>query len=151
MVATEYVAAPTLEQLRDRGLAGVDKRRLIDRLATLYAGLHERRLLHADLHVGNILVTDSDLHIVDLESVRPFGSAARVVTKNLVRLNRDFLDTSLVSSADRMRFLDRYLRHEADRRRRRRTIFVRVHELTVAKLAERGQRFTAGGRSGAEV
>lgn len=143
VIACEYVEAPTLEQLRDRKLAGVDKRSLIERLARLFAGLHERKLLHADLHVGNILVTDEDLYVLDLESMRPLGTTSRVVTKNLVRLNRDFLDTSLISNSDRMRFLDRYLWHEADRRRRRRTIFARVRTLTEAKLAERGQRFSA--------
>lgn len=144
VVISEHVAAPTLEELRDRDLSNTDKRVLIDRVASLLAKMHNLRLLHADFHVGNLLVHDDELYVLDLESMRPYGRSARVAMKNLVRLNRDFLDTSMVSRSDRMRFLDRYLRHAADRRRRRRALFDKVRLKTEAKLVERGERFVPG-------
>ncbi|MEQ8280382.1 MAG: lipopolysaccharide kinase InaA family protein [Deltaproteobacteria bacterium] len=141
LFVAEYVEAPTLERLRDAGLEDTDKRQLIDRVAGLLATMHARRLLHADFHVGNVLVAPEALYVLDLESMRPYGRRSGVVLKNLVRLNRDFLDLGLVTSADRMRFLDRYLKHQADRSRRRRSLFDVVRVKTEAKLLERGEQF----------
>ncbi len=141
LYVSEFIEAPTLERLRDRDLEATDKRRLIERLAALLAAMHDRRLLHADFHVGNLLVAPDALYVLDLESMRPFGFGSRVAMKNLVRLNRDFLDLGLVTRTDRMRFLDRYLRHQADRRRRRRALFESVRRRTEEKLLERGERF----------
>lgn len=141
LFVSEYIEAPTLERLRDRELEAIDKRRLIERVAELLRVMHDRRLLHADFHVGNLLVAPEALYVLDLESMRPFGFGSRVAMKNLVRLNRDFLDLGLVTRTDRMRFLDRYLKHQADRLRRRRALFEAVRRRTEDKLLERGERF----------
>ncbi len=145
---TEYIFAPSLIELRDgRLLAGMapgnlgDKRALLRRVADLFARLHARGLFHGDLHAGNLLVQEGALMVIDLESFRTVRLPRRALTKNLVRLNRDFLDTRQLSTTDRMRFLDAYLKHQPGRRTLRRDLFLRLSEATQAKLRDRGEAF----------
>lgn len=146
---SEYVFAPSLTELRDEQLAPVEgrrdalleKRTLIRRIAEFVGELHDRGLFHGDLHAGNLLVADGAVMLIDLESLRSIGVMGRAPVRNLARLNRDFLDRSLVTRADRMRFLDTYLRHRSDRAARRRALFLRLAKETEEKLAERGESF----------
>lgn len=147
----EHVGAPTLTELRDgrlslmplsmEGLA--EKRALIRRVAALLRTMHTRGVFHADLHPGNILVDGDRLLVVDLESVRSFSLPGRATMKNLVRLNRDFLSTRMITRADRMRFLETYLLHEADARTRARMLWAKIRRATERKLLERGEAFHA--------
>ncbi|MCC7384690.1 MAG: phosphotransferase [Deltaproteobacteria bacterium] len=146
---SEYIFAPTLTELRDQAFAPaegradalLEKRTLIRRVAELIDDLHRRGLFHGDLHAGNLLVAEGSLVLIDLESVRSARLRSRGQLANLVRLNRDFLDTKLVSRADRLRFLEAYLRRDGDRTERR-ELFARVATETDKKLAERGEAFT---------
>lgn len=148
----EFVFAPSLTELRDERLAPVEggrdvlleKRTLIRMVADFLRELHAKGLFHGDLHAGNLLVADGGVMLIDLESVRPLGLTRHAALKNLVRLNRDFLDTSLISRSDRLRFLDQYLRHQSDRREKRRSLFSRVAEETQDKLQARGEGFWRG-------
>ena len=151
--AFEHVGAPTLMDIRDGRLsllptigqgAIAEKRALIVRVARLLAKLHANGLFHGDLHPANILVEKDRLLIVDLESMRSVSFPGRVALKNLVRLNRDFLDTRLVTRTDRLRFLKAYLEHQADRETQLRLLWDRVRRATEEKLVERGQAFGAG-------
>jgi tRNA A-37 threonylcarbamoyl transferase component Bud32 len=149
---SEYIFAPTLTELRDEQLAPVEgrrdalleKRTLIRRVAELVRDLHERGLFHGDLHAGNLLVAERSILLIDLDSMRSSLMSPKAPIKNLLRLNRDFLDTARVSRADRMRFLDVYLAHSADRVARRRGLFERLAAETEEKLKARGESFWRG-------
>ena len=58
-----------------------------------------------------------------------------------MRLNRDFLDTRLITTTDRLRFLTHYTRHQPNRRAVRLALFERIHSATQSKLVERGEAF----------
>jgi tRNA A-37 threonylcarbamoyl transferase component Bud32 len=148
---TEYVLAPTLVELRDTGMqmlgvrgpgaALIEKRALIERIATLMRKMHAHGVFHADLHAGNILVTPEAVLLIDLESMRRFAVPHRASVKNLIRLNRAFLDTRIITRTDRMRFLRAYLRHQPDRPNRLRVLWARVLAETELKLNELGEAF----------
>lgn len=147
-VVSEYVFAPTLVEIRDRGFVTAEgrdflaeKRAVVQRTAELLRTLHAHGIFHGDLHAGNLLVSDEGLMLIDLESLRTLRLPGRAPLKNLVRLNRDFLDTRLITTADRLRFLAHYLRHQPDPRAARRALFARIHDLTRTKLVERGEAF----------
>ena len=148
--AFEHVGAPTLTEIRDNqlnlmplGLEGLaEKRALVRRLAVLIRTMHQQDVFHGDLHPGNILVTKEGLLVVDLESIRTTSWPGRATMKNLVRLNRDFRDTTMITRTDRMRFLKTYLQHEANQRDRIRGLWHRVLGATQRKLSERGEVFS---------
>ncbi len=148
--AFEHVGAPTLMDIRDGrlsllptlGAGGIaEKRALLVRVATLLARMHAHGLFHGDLHPANILVEKDRLLVVDLDSMRSVSFPGRAELKNLVRLNRDFLDTRLVTRTDRLRFLRTYLRSQADPETRLRALWQRLQTATAEKLVERGQAF----------
>lgn len=147
--ATEYIFAHTLVDIRDKGMSmlGVGgrafhaKRALIERVAAVFRSMHAHRMFHADLHAGNLLIDDESVLVIDLESMRRFPLPGRATLRSLVRLNRSFLDTRQISRSDRLRFLRSYLRHQADRRARERTLWKRVLEGTRRKLAELDEAF----------
>ncbi len=147
--AYEFLAGVTLAELRDArfqatglGLGSSTKAAVGEQLAALVRSLHAQGIFHGDLHAKNILVTKDGMALLDLESIRTFwASRRRMVIKNLVRLNRDFLDLSLVTRTDRMRFLQTYLQHEADRDAGRRALWRRVQVATEVKLRARGESF----------
>jgi tRNA A-37 threonylcarbamoyl transferase component Bud32 len=148
---TEYVLAQTLVEVRDQGMSMVgvggpgsaltEKRALIDRVAKVFRTMHAFGMFHADLHPGNILVTKDAVMIIDLESMRRIVFPNRLVMQNLIKLNRSFTDTRLITRTDRLRFLRAYLRHQADRPHRTRTLWDKVLEGTKIKLLEMGEAF----------
>lgn len=91
-------------------------RRLARRLGAWIARLHERGIVHPDLHPGNLLLDASACHrlrflLIDVHDVsfqsRPLSWPAS--RDNLVLLNRWF--QLRVSRTDRLRFWRAYLRH----------------------------------------
>jgi tRNA A-37 threonylcarbamoyl transferase component Bud32 len=148
---TEYVLAPTLVEVRDTGMSmlGVrgpgaaitEKRALIDRVAIMLRTMHAFGMFHADLHPGNLLVTKDAVLLIDLESMRRIVFPNRLVMQNLVKLNRSFTDTKVITRTDRMRFLRAYLKHQADRQHRMRTLWDKVLAATEMKLLDLGEAF----------
>jgi hypothetical protein len=77
--------------------------------------MHDRQVSHRDLKAPNVLMTGADpltaepvlIDLVGVEAGRPVPEAVRV--RDLARLNASFLDSPLVSRADRLRFLRAYL------------------------------------------
>jgi tRNA A-37 threonylcarbamoyl transferase component Bud32 len=116
---------------------------LLRQVAELYARLHQHGIFHADLHAGNLLVTEHGLAPIDLVSLRRFSFRERAALKNLARLNRDFLDRGALSTADRFRFLLAYLRHQSSARAQARDLFRAVHQETLAKLERYGGAFSS--------
>jgi len=150
-VVSEYIFAPTLVEIRDRGLATADprtsdffreKHEVLQHVAELFRTMDARGVFHGDLHAGNLLVDGPRVLVLDLESVRTMRVPGRSpMLANLVRLNRDFLDTRLVTTSDRLRFLSHYLRYVPDRATARRALFRRVHAATREKMVARGEAF----------
>jgi tRNA A-37 threonylcarbamoyl transferase component Bud32 len=150
--ATEHVLLPALVEVRDSrlsmamagpgdGAAIAEKRALIDRIASMLRKMHAHGLFHADLHAGNLLVAPDSVWVIDLESMRSFAFAEHATVRALVRLNRAFLDTRMITRTDRMRFLRSYLQHQADRTSRTRELWNKVLTATQAKLRELGEAF----------
>ncbi len=100
-------------------------RRLLPALADLVAALHRAGFVHRDLYLSHVFfdpdapVGDS-LRLIDLQRVkRPERNLTRWIIKDLAALNYSTPQT-LVSGADRVRWLKRYLRQQrldADARR----------------------------------
>jgi len=97
-------------------------RMLTDRLAEAVARAHQFGFEHFDMHVGNLLVTESDgaapaITFVDLHAVRINRPVTgRAVVRNLAQLNQWFMRHA--SRSTRLRFLMHYLtwrKHFAER------------------------------------
>lgn len=151
------------------GPALAEKRALIHKVAEVLRTMHAHGVFHGDLHPGNILIrralepappaaaapdraspgspspgelAAAEVFVIDLESMRTFTLAERARIKSLVRLNRAFLDTRLITRTDRLRFLTTYLRHHGARAERTRELWARVLDKTRLKLSELGQVFS---------
>ncbi|MDO8446310.1 MAG: lipopolysaccharide kinase InaA family protein [Deltaproteobacteria bacterium] len=89
------------------------KRELTVALAGFVKGLHLEGVYHGDFDIFNILTRYKEgfeFYLIDTGGIRSIrGISHRRRIKNLERINRFFLDTRVVSSTDRMRFLRIYL------------------------------------------
>ncbi|MGE3806906.1 MAG: lipopolysaccharide kinase InaA family protein, partial [Gemmataceae bacterium] len=88
-------------------------RLLVERLARLIRTLHQRRIAHRDLKAANLLVSgpcdDPQLHFIDLVGIAQAAHLPRQRRiQNLARLNASFLQSKVISHADRLRFLALY-------------------------------------------
>jgi len=77
--------------------------------------MHDRDICHGDLKSNNILVEkktgkEDKPYLVDLDSARiKKGVKKEDRIRDLARLNASLLDTKIVSTPDRLRFLKHYL------------------------------------------
>jgi hypothetical protein len=130
-VVTEYVFAPTLIEFRDqrwlerRGRDTVlEKRALIRRVADLLRDLDAKGALRFELSLEHLLVPEQGaLVLVDLEPKTRW----RGPVPGLARLERAFQRP--LSRTDRMRFVDAFVRHAADRATQRRALFTEIGKL----------------------
>jgi tRNA A-37 threonylcarbamoyl transferase component Bud32 len=136
---TEYCAAPSLGRIRDAGFVGPlsAKRALIRAVASVLQQLRLAGVVHGDPNLDNFLVDGERVLLLDLESIRRIPRVERATLRNLVRLNRDFLDTRRVSRTDRLRFLRAYLGEGSAWK----ALYRRIAERTARKLEERGEAF----------
>lgn len=91
-----------------------EKRTLSERVADEMRRLHEAGVYHADITLKNILLSGSDVYIIDLDKARmPGRPEERMAVENLSRLNRSVEKLlgrrGTVTRADKLRFLRRYL------------------------------------------
>jgi len=143
-----------LVTLLKHGLAGTTagalthKNSLIQEVAQLVRTMHERGISHGDLKSANILVQktpsqNEKCYLVDLDraSIKKRGKKEFVI-RDLARLNASLLDTKIVSTPDRLRFLKYYLRvHKTgDQKAREYWQAIAVH--TQKKLKKSGRKFT---------
>jgi tRNA A-37 threonylcarbamoyl transferase component Bud32 len=101
-VVTEELAET--EILRDVLARGDRTRRLLDALGRFARSLHEIGFEHLDFHVGNILVRDEELFIIDVHRAKlgsPLNEDQR--RRNIAFLLLSFI--GFVSTADMLRFL----------------------------------------------
>jgi heptose I phosphotransferase len=93
----------------------------INRLADLTKRFHDSGLRHRDFYLAHIFLTESDeLYLIDLQRVfQPVLLAGRFRVKDIAQLHYSS-PGDIISCADRLRFLKRYLGREkltsADRR-----------------------------------
>ncbi len=113
VVTREIEEAPNLLTLLPL-LPAARKRRLIERVADGVRRLHEAGIYHGDLTLQNILADDRSVYFIDLDNA--LLKTRRVESldlTNLSRLNRSveklFGTRGCVTTADRLRFLRRYL------------------------------------------
>lgn len=86
-----------------------EKHRLTREFARLVRLLHERGVVHRDLHARNVMIApQGQLRLVDLQALRLRRRLSwRERLRNLVEINRGFMHN--FSAADRLRFLFAYL------------------------------------------
>jgi tRNA A-37 threonylcarbamoyl transferase component Bud32 len=114
VVAREVQGASDLLALAE-GLSPARKRDLIHRVADEMRRLHEAGVYHADLTLKNILLSGSDVYIIDLDKATLSGRRSDALdVMNLSRLNRSVEKLlggrGSVTRVDKIRFLRRYLR-----------------------------------------
>jgi tRNA A-37 threonylcarbamoyl transferase component Bud32 len=134
-VVGEWVEAPDLYAFVDArygplGRAGRDD--VLFRLARMIRRLHARGAFHHDLKGGNVLVSDRDFLLVDLDRVtfhREVSDGDRQF--NLAQLNASV--AAPVTRADRLRFLRYYLGRDRKRWMRRRAWVREIMRITVAR------------------
>lgn len=97
------------------------KKILIQQVSHMLRDLHECGICHRDLKASNILVQNipgqtQKLYLVDLDSARiqkKIGVNGRI--RDLARLNASLFYSTGISTADRLRFLQNYLRTRSAR------------------------------------
>lgn len=111
----------SLNALLQEGLSGTSneaperKNALIQQVANMVREMHDRDICHGDLKSNNILVEkkagkEDKPYLVDLDSARiKKGVKKEDRIRDLARLNASLLDTKIVSTPDRLRFLKHYL------------------------------------------
>jgi len=130
----------------DPGTRSVDvatRRSMYGALARFVGQIHDVGVYPHDLKAGNIMIErDPDgawrFFLIDLDNCRigrrPLPKRRRV--RNLMQLNKSFLDTRKVNMSARMRFLLTYLgQREAS------GYWKRVRRATLRHLRKKGQRF----------
>jgi hypothetical protein len=115
-------------------------RRCVERVAVLVRELHRRRLAHRDLKAANILVQTAEADprpwLVDLVGVYRYHHLPRLRrVQNLARLHASFLQSPLVTRADKLRFLRVYLQCGLFGRERWKGWWREVERATQAKVA----------------
>jgi hypothetical protein len=132
-LATEYVDAPILVELREHGLGllGVrprecalqEKRALIERVASVLRALEARGYVSDTIDASRLLVTARDVVVLDPGSFREARRRERAWLATLARLDAAFAGWSELTRADRLRFLDAFVRHDPGRPARRRALW----------------------------
>jgi len=120
---------------------------LLQQGAHILRRMHERGVRHGDLKASNILVQKrlngkDHLYLIDLDSAR----IKRKITdkdrvKDLARLNASLLDTTIVSTSDRLRFLHYYLNIRRSRDQQLRGYWKAISYQTQKKLKKAGREF----------
>ena len=124
-----------------------NKNILIQQTAHLIRAMHDRGIWHGDLKSANILVEKKEgqedtLYLVDLDSTRIKTRLERKDTiGDLARLNVSLLNTRIVSTPDRLRFLKYYLNISKKRDIRLRNYWKEAVLKTQKKLKKSGRRF----------
>lgn len=125
------------------------KRSLARQCAHFVRHLHERGIYHADLKASNILIRENgagefEFYLIDLDNVKICSRVNRYPRyRNLMQLNKSFLDRRIMTRTDRLTFLLAYLRFCSRDRRELRRIWNRVSRLTSLRLHKTDKAFTS--------
>ena len=124
------------------------KHALIRKAAHVIRAMHDRGIRHGDLKSANILVEKKEgqndtLYLVDLDSTK---IKTRLERKDkigdLARLNVSLLNTRIVSTSDRLRFLKHYLHVSKKKDGGVRNYWKETVLKTQKKLKQSGRNFT---------
>ncbi len=113
--------------------------------ACILRRMHERGVCHGDLKASNILVQKKagqkeKLYLADLDSARVKKSVKEEdKIRDLARLNASLLDTRAVSTPERLRLLQYYLRQTGDQKVQE--YWKTILERTQNKLKKTGRKF----------
>ena len=154
-----------------QGLSLTEKRGLIRSMAEFLAQLHVAGVYHGDLTARNILVEEGRgsvqgsptpapsqagsglteiplrVYLIDLDAVRSthwISDACRM--KNLDELGRNFLDLRVLSTSDRGRFLQSYLKANPKETRTFKQLFRCVFQRAQEQLRKNGKQFVYSGK-----
>jgi serine/threonine protein kinase len=133
---------------RDAGGRHAEIGRFMRALALFLRKVHRVGIYHGDMKATNILVGMNrdgtpSFFLTDLDFVRTrLDLSRRQVLRNLLQINKSFLDLGLISIRDRQRFLKFYL--GPPRRGELRGIWKTVSRRTRRHLRKAGRRFHHG-------
>lgn len=126
LITAALEACTKLSDLHRTGVAGVDRRALIDLVAATARQMHGAGLHHQDFYLGHLLLPNASLegqapldrlYVIDLGRVRHQRTLSRRwIVKDLAQLN---YSATGVSQRDQLRFLRAYLGRDLQRDDRR--------------------------------
>lgn len=125
------------------------KRRLLNQFARFVGNLHDLSIYHGDLKASNILVQEKKpgeyaFYLIDLDYVKVCCSVNRYQRyRNLMQLNKSFLDRKIISQTDRLDFLRAYLRFSSRNPKVVRRAWYVVTQLTARRLRKTSKSFSS--------
>ena len=125
------------------------KRKLITQFAHFVNRLHGLWIYHGDLKASNILIkelgpSDFEFYLIDLDHVKVccyLNLYQRY--RNIMQLNKSFLDRKCISMTDRLGFLHTYLRFSSRNKRTVRQAWNIVSFLTSLRLRKTEKAFSS--------
>ena len=114
----EIPGVVTLAEALDHASPGWEAIQLAREAALVVRRLHDAEIIHRDLNLGNLLVREREVFVIDLDGaeILPAVSPARRF-KNLSRLDRSYVkrfgDSGPLSHADRRELLETYCAGDA--------------------------------------
>ncbi len=125
------------------------KKRLLTQFARFVRHIHELWIYHGDLKASNILIEETSpgefqFYLIDLDHVKICCTINRFQRyRNLMQVNKSFLDRSALSMTDRLTFLKAYLGPNARKKRTLQRAWTVVNHLTTRRLRKTDKSFSA--------
>ncbi len=153
---SEYLpkALPLVLYLQDRFAPPISpqerkiKRQLIVQFARFVRRIHELLVYHGDFKASNVLIEEKEpgafrFYLIDLDYVKICCTLNRFQRyRNLMQLNKSFLDRKTLSMTDRLTFLKTYLGTDARNPRTLHRVWTRVTHLTTRRLKKTAKSFS---------
>lgn len=125
------------------------KRQLLVRFARFVRRTHELWIYHGDLKASNIMIREDGIgnfqfYLIDLDHVKVCCTINRFQRyRNLMQLNKSFLDRRLISMTDRLAFLKAYLGPDSCHKRTLQRAWTVVTHLTARRLKKTSKAFSS--------
>ena len=125
------------------------KRQLIVQFARFARRIHELGVYHGDFKASNVLIEEKEpgefhFYLIDLDYVKICCALNRFQRyRNLMQLNKSFLDRKTLSMPDRLIFLKTYLGTASRNKRTLRRAWARVTRLTTRRLKKTAKAFSS--------
>lgn len=125
------------------------KIQILTQLARFVRHIHELWIYHGDLKASNILIEEKapgfyQFYLIDLDHVKVCCRINRYQRyRNIMQLNKSFLDRKVTSMTDRLTFLKTYLGTDARNKRLLQRSWTVIIHLTQRRLRKTAKSFSA--------